>query len=48
VDEIWAKHRPALATLGVPTDGWKRAHEEGYYRWAVEVWQEKPDGKAKE
>jgi hypothetical protein len=29
VNEMWAKHRPALAA---PTDGWKRQRNDSYYR----------------
>jgi hypothetical protein len=32
VNEMWAKHRP---TLSAPTDGWRRQHEDAYYRAAI-------------
>jgi hypothetical protein len=32
-NEMWAKHR---RTLEAPTDGWKRAHDDTYYRTAIE------------
>jgi len=32
VNEMWAKHRP---TLQPPTDGWKRQHDDAYYRAAI-------------
>jgi len=32
VNEMWAKHRPALQA---PTDGWKQKHDDGYYRTAI-------------
>jgi hypothetical protein len=32
VNEMWAKHRP---TLPAPTDGWKRQHDDAYYRAAI-------------
>ncbi len=32
VNEMWAKHRPALAA---PTDGWKQQHDDAYYRAAI-------------
>jgi hypothetical protein len=32
VNEMWAKHRPALPA---PTDGWKRQHDDAYYRTAI-------------
>jgi len=30
---MWAKHRP---TLEAPIDGWKRKHDDTYYRTAIE------------
>jgi hypothetical protein len=33
VNEMWARHR---ATLPVPMDGWKRPHDDSYYRTAIE------------
>jgi hypothetical protein len=33
VNEMWARHRPALAA---PTDGWKQKHDDSYYRTAIE------------
>jgi hypothetical protein len=33
VNEMWAKYRP---TLDAPTDGWKRKHDDAYYRAAIE------------
>ena len=38
VNEMWAKHRPALPA---PTDGWKRPHDDSYYRTALEKTQKK-------
>ena len=32
VNEMWAKHRPALKA---PTDGWKQKHDDSYYRAAI-------------
>jgi len=32
VNEMWARHRPALSA---PTDGWKKKHDDSYYRRAV-------------
>ncbi len=32
VNEMWAEHRP---TLPAPTDGWKRQHDDAYYRAAI-------------
>jgi hypothetical protein len=32
VDEMWAKHRPTLQT---PTNGWRRQHDDVYYRTAI-------------
>jgi hypothetical protein len=32
VNEMWAKHRRSLAA---PIDGWKRAHDDSYYREAI-------------
>jgi len=32
VNEMWAKHRPALQA---PTDGWKQQHDDAYYRAAI-------------
>jgi hypothetical protein len=32
VNEMWARHRP---TLQSPTDGWKRQHDDAYYRAAI-------------
>jgi hypothetical protein len=32
VNEMWAKHRP---TLQAPADGWKRQHDDAYYRAAI-------------
>ena len=32
VNEMWARHRP---TLEAPTDGWKRKHDDSYYRAAI-------------
>jgi len=37
VNEMWAKHRP---TLPAPTDGWKRQHDDAYYRTALTKSQE--------
>ncbi len=34
VKEMWAKHRAGAGMA--PTDGWKRKHDDGYYRAAVE------------
>ncbi len=31
-NEMWARHRPALAA---PIDGWKRQHDDSYYRKAI-------------
>ncbi|MBW3625499.1 MAG: hypothetical protein KY468_19050 [Armatimonadetes bacterium] len=41
VNEMWARHRPTLATKA---DGWKKPHDDRYYREAVERMnrQEKP------
>jgi hypothetical protein len=36
VNDMWAKHRP---TLEAPTDGWKRRHDDSYYRAAIEKMQ---------
>lgn len=33
VNEMWAKHRSAL---DAPTDGWKRPHDDSYYRRAIQ------------
>ena len=33
VDEMWARHR---MTLQAPTDGWKKKHEDRYYRTAIQ------------
>jgi hypothetical protein len=33
VNEMWAEHR---ATVPAPTDGWKRQHDDSFYRRAVE------------
>ena len=33
VNEMWAKHRPALQQA--PTDGWKQPHDDHYYRTAL-------------
>ena len=33
VNELWLKNRP---TLAAPTDGWKRRHDDSYYRTAIE------------
>ncbi len=33
VNEMWARHRPALAA---PADGWKQKHDDTYYRAAIE------------
>ncbi len=33
VNAMWAAHR---AALGAPADGWKRKHDESYYRAAIE------------
>jgi hypothetical protein len=30
---LWAKHR---RTLEAPTDGWMQAHDDAYYRNAIE------------
>ncbi len=38
VNEMWAKHRPALPA---PTDGWKRPHDDSYYRSAIEKMRKK-------
>ena len=40
-----AKHRPALAA---PTDGWKRQHNDSYYRTAIEKSQPQVSEKPKE
>ncbi len=32
VNEMWAKHRPALQA---PTDDWKKQHDDAYYREAI-------------
>lgn len=32
VNEMWAQHRP---TLPAPTDGWRRPHDDTYYRTAI-------------
>ncbi|MGC8642765.1 MAG: hypothetical protein ACP5XB_23140 [Isosphaeraceae bacterium] len=32
-NEMWARHR---RTLDAPTDGWKKAHDDSYYRTAIE------------
>jgi hypothetical protein len=32
VNEMWAKHRPELQA---PTDGWKKNHDDAYYRTAI-------------
>jgi hypothetical protein len=32
VNEMWAKHRP---TLPAPSDGWRRQHDDTYYRTAI-------------
>ena len=32
-NEMWARHR---RTLEAPTDGWKQAHDDTYYRTAIE------------
>jgi hypothetical protein len=32
VNEMWAKHRPMLQA---PTDGWKKKHDDAYYRAAI-------------
>jgi hypothetical protein len=37
VNEMWAKHRPALPA---PTDGWKHKHDDSYYRAAIAKSQE--------
>ncbi len=34
VNEMWARHRP---TLAAPTNGWQQAHDDSYYRTAVET-----------
>jgi hypothetical protein len=50
VNEMWFKYRPALAA---PTDGWKKLHDDSYYRTAVEKMNEssaekpRPRGKAR-
>jgi hypothetical protein len=33
VNEMWAKYRAGLAA---PTTGWKQAHDESYYRTAIQ------------
>jgi len=45
VNEMWAQHRPALAA---PTDGWKQAHDDTYYRTAIEKSPGPANGKPKE
>ena len=37
VNEMWARHR---STLRAPTDGWKKQHDDSYYRRAVKESQE--------
>ena len=37
-NEMWAKHRPELAA---PSDGWKRQHDDAYYRRAIAAGAEK-------
>jgi hypothetical protein len=32
VNEMWARHR---TTLAAPTDGWKKPHDDSYYRAAI-------------
>ena len=45
VNEMWGKHRP---TLQAPIDGWKRKHDDTYYRTAIEKSKKPADGKPKE
>src|SRR5207302_3269945 len=33
VNEMWAKHRPGLPA---PTDGWKKKHDDSYYKDALQ------------
>jgi hypothetical protein len=32
VNQMWARHR---AKLAAPTDGWKKQHDDSYYRKAI-------------
>jgi hypothetical protein len=45
VNEMWAKHRPALLA---PTHGWQQPHDDTYYRAAVSKSQTPTSGKAKD
>ncbi|NQT89399.1 hypothetical protein HQ560_21705, partial [bacterium] len=45
VKEMWAKRRP---TLAAPTDGWKRKHDDTYYRTAIEKSHKPAGGEAKQ
>ena len=44
VNEMWAKHRPALPA---PTNGWQQPHDDTYYRAAIEKSQTPAGGKDK-